>query len=132
MLLSVFLHDFLMFWCYMFSGNKFKTSYELGNCELDIVPAWAEDIAEYKCVAINKWGQDQTVGSLNVLPAAEKGMPPVWIVPFKNTQVTEGDEAVFEGKVVPVDDPDLKLEWFLNDKPLHMGMYGRNHLLYII
>lgn len=65
--------------CNYISGTKFKTNYDFGLVQLDVAPCWPEDIGDYKSVATNKWGRDETVGGLNVEPAPEKGVPPTFI-----------------------------------------------------
>ena len=36
-------------------------------------------------------------------------------------EVTEGANAFFEAQITPTNDPSLKIEWFLNGKPLPLG-----------
>ena len=47
---------------------------------------------------------------------------PVFIVPLSNIDnLKEGENAHFEAKLIPTDDPKLKVEWFFNGKPLKAG-----------
>lgn len=56
---------------------------------------------------------------------AEKVFPrPVFVVPLEpNFNVQEGSPVALECKVEPATDPKLKVEWFLNGKPLAPGAY---------
>lgn len=40
---------------------------------------------------------------------------------LRNSEVFEGKPAHFEGKLTPSGDPNLKIEWFFNGKPLQSG-----------
>jgi titin len=52
----------------------------------------------------------------------EKGKAPVFTVPLANIDsLREGESAHFEGRLIPTDDPKLKVEWFWNGKPLRTG-----------
>jgi titin len=52
----------------------------------------------------------------------EKGKAPVFTVPLSNIDsLREGESAHFEGRLIPTDDPKLKVEWFWNGKPLRTG-----------
>lgn len=61
------------------TGSRFVTEYDVGMVKVDISPAWPEDIGEYKCVATNRWGTDETIGTVNIIPAEEKGEPPKFV-----------------------------------------------------
>lgn len=62
-----------------FLGTKYRPNYDFGLVQLDIVPTWADDEADYTCVAVNRYGRDETTGGLNVAPAPDKGEPPKFI-----------------------------------------------------
>lgn len=52
----------------------------------------------------------------------EKGKAPVFTVPLSNIDnLREGENAHFEARLIPTDDPKLKVEWFWNNKPLRTG-----------
>lgn len=52
----------------------------------------------------------------------EKGKAPVFTVPLSNIDsLREGENAHFEARLIPTDDPKLKVEWFWNGKPLKTG-----------
>lgn len=47
---------------------------------------------------------------------------PRFTVPLENvTDLREGENAHLEARLVPTDDPDLKVEWFKNGKTLKAG-----------
>lgn len=50
-----------------------------------------------------------------------KTQAPVFTVPLENIQLREGENAHFETKLLPLDDPKLKVEWLLNGQPLRAG-----------
>lgn len=51
-----------------------------------------------------------------------KGKAPVFTVPLSNVDnLREGENAHFEARLIPTDDPKLKVEWFWNGKPLKTG-----------
>ena len=39
----------------------------------------------------------------------------------KSVEVKEGQKAHFEARIIPVSDPTLKIEWFLNGQPIKLG-----------
>lgn len=50
------------------------------------------------------------------------GRAPVFTVPLSNVDsLREGENVHFEARVIPTDDPRLKIEWFWNGKPLKAG-----------
>lgn len=44
--------------------------------------------------------------------------PPQFIVPLQDVTQTEGGKIHFEGRIEPVGDPTMYVEWFLNGRPL--------------
>uniref|UniRef100_A0A0K8UMS0 Regulatory protein zeste n=1 Tax=Bactrocera latifrons TaxID=174628 RepID=A0A0K8UMS0_BACLA len=51
-----------------------------------------------------------------------KGKAPVFTVPLENIDnMREGENAHFEARVTPTDDPRLRVEWFWNGRPLKAG-----------
>lgn len=54
--------------------------------------------------------------------------PPQFIVPLKDVTQTEGGKIHFEGRIEPVGDPTMYVEWFLNGRPLTASMY---YILYL-
>lgn len=50
-----------------------------------------------------------------------KTQAPVFTVPLEDVQLREGESAHFETKLLPLDDPKLKLEWMKDGVPLRAG-----------
>merc|ERR1719495_2610619 len=46
---------------------------------------------------------------------------PVFTSSPKSIEVKEGQRAHFEARIIPVSDPTLKIEWFLNGQPIKLG-----------
>ena len=46
---------------------------------------------------------------------------PVFTTSPKSSEVKEGQKAHFEARIIPVSDPTLKVEWFLNGQPIKQG-----------
>ncbi|CAG0890532.1 unnamed protein product [Cyprideis torosa] len=45
--------------------------------------------------------------------------PPKFVIPLQDsTNLTEGSRATFEGKITPIGDPNMVVEWFFNGSPL--------------
>lgn len=55
-------------------------------------------------------------------PAAKPSSPPKFVNPLMAMpEILEGDSVHLEAQVTPVDDPNLKIEWFHNGQPLSHG-----------
>ncbi|XP_014664087.1 PREDICTED: titin-like [Priapulus caudatus] len=117
--------DYLRKRCYMKRlrqwGSRFVTEYDIGLVKLDVSPTWPEDVGEYKCVATNRWGQDETVGAVNIIPAVEKGEPPKFVTQLPTPEVMEGQPTHLEAQLVPVNDPTMNVQWFFKGEPLISG-----------
>lgn len=48
---------------------------------------------------------------------------PVFITHLNNLELREGEQAHFECQVEPAKDPNLKIEFFSNGKPLLLGIF---------
>ena len=46
---------------------------------------------------------------------------PVFTSSPKSVEVKEGQKVHFEARIIPVSDPTLKVEWFLNGQPIKQG-----------
>ena len=54
--------------------------------------------------------------------------PPVFVMPLQDPPVVgEGQNIHFEAKLEPVGDPNMKVEWFFNGKPLTIGSRFRTY-----
>lgn len=52
--------------------------------------------------------------------------PPQFIIPLRDVQQIEGGKVHFEARIEPVGDPTMRVEWFLNGKPLSASKYHCN------
>lgn len=66
--------------------------------------------------------EDSMVRTRDEKEEVTKGRAPVFTVPLSNIDsLREGESAHFEARLIPTDDPKLKVEWFWNGKPLRTG-----------
>lgn len=69
---------------------------------------------------------------------ADKKQPPRFVTQIKDqTSLVEMQSTKFECQLAPVGDPNMKVEWFFNGKPLHHSMFHflfsfHLHLRYLI
>ena len=69
----------------------------------------------------------------NVQPAMAKDIgPPKFITAFtqSSTEMGEGQSTHMEAKLTPIEDPNLKVEWFKDGKPLPTGHRFRYNFFY--
>ena len=85
---------------------------------LEILGTKIEDSGVYTCRATNKWGQDEISVNLECVDKS-KGQKPRFTTHIQNIDnLKEGQAAHFECTLVPVGDPNMKVEWFHNGEPL--------------
>lgn len=67
--------------------------------------------------------QDLERPKLPAEPAAPKALqPPKFVIPLPSfPPLEEGDSVHLESKLIPVDDPKMKIQWFKDGKPLAYG-----------
>lgn len=66
--------------------------------------------------------EDSLVRHRDEISTEKSGKAPVFTVPLSNIDsLREGENAHFEGRLTPTDDPNLKIEWFHGGKPLKAG-----------
>ncbi|CAB4067573.1 TTN [Lepeophtheirus salmonis] len=123
------------------SGHRFRITHEFGYVALDILYAYPEDEGEYQLPAIQleqqtpkgmkksdyyvqmeasmqKYSQEMRLTEEDVYDA-EKRQPPRFVTLIKSiTDLMEMQSAKFECQLAPVGDPNMKVEWFFNGKPL--------------
>lgn len=129
------------------AGNRFHTTFDFGYVAIDIGQCVPEDSGNYKVRATNELGKCETDVNLRVVgpgstifsdtdrplekyaalesrgPARpEEQVPafqrPVFTVPLENIETTENCNIHFEARLIPVGDPNLKVEWFRNEVPI--------------
>lgn len=100
------------------ASHRFKTVYAFGTVVLEILGTKIEDSGTYTCRATNKWGQAEISTNLGCVERLS-GQAPKFITHIQNLQgLKDGQSAHFECTLVPVNDPDLKVEWYHNGKPI--------------
>ncbi|OXU24124.1 hypothetical protein TSAR_014966 [Trichomalopsis sarcophagae] len=132
-------------------GTRLKSTFDFGLVSLSINGLRPDDSAIYTCKATNLLGEAVSTSSLKIAdrhwllgdtlhpdalskisaleqpPESTKEQPeptyeePVFISHLNNVECTEGDNVHFECNVAPSKDPTMKIEWFLNGKPLPYG-----------
>lgn len=66
--------------------------------------------------------EDSLIRTRDEKEVEEKGRAPVFTTPLSNIDsLREGESAHFEARLIPTDDPKLKVEWYWNGKPLRTG-----------
>ncbi|VDN06754.1 unnamed protein product [Thelazia callipaeda] len=126
---------------------------EFGLVTLDIHYVLPEDIGEYRCLARNAAGENETACSLECrtrasilkdvqhpeswkriqeieAPKAAMAIPepvihakPTFTQPLQSVNVQEGEVVLLEAKVVPINDPKLQIQWFHNESPLQQSSW---------
>ena len=129
-------------------GSRFKEGLDFGFVSLDIMGCQAEDAGTYTCQATNRLGQSVNSAELKVMcketivketihqaavdqmqyleqsrvmQTQEEGFttqPPAFTCQMRDLQVMENTPAHFEAKITPVGDPNLRVEWLKNGKPI--------------
>lgn len=133
------------------TGTRIRSTFDFGLVTLSINGLREDDSALYTCKATNLLGEAVSTCTLKIedrhwllgqtlhpssLPlidaleqpsAARPEAPeptydgPVFITHLNNIECTEGDNVHFECHVEPSKDATLKIEWFVNGKPLPSG-----------
>ncbi|KAJ8687530.1 hypothetical protein QAD02_023324, partial [Eretmocerus hayati] len=132
-------------------GHKFKTTYDFGYVALDILYAYPEDSGTYMCKARNAVGEAVTtcvitvdskqglcldtldaqrlekirqLETVEIKPVVEQEVvheKPVFLTPLTNLDLKEGEHAHLECRVEPINDANMKIEWFVNGKAVKTG-----------
>ncbi|KAK8746938.1 hypothetical protein OTU49_016904 [Cherax quadricarinatus] len=130
------------------TGTRVRSTFDFGHVTLEISGLRENDSGIYTCKAVNRVGEavstcnikvfdrDWLIGesvhpeALSKIAQLEKppegpGSPeeptfdvPVFISHLNNVECREGDNAHFECRVEPSRDPTMKIEWFINGKPM--------------
>lgn len=53
--------------------------------------------------------------------------PPQFIVPLRDVSQMEGGRVHFEARIEPVGDPTMRVDWFVNGRPLEASEYYPLH-----
>lgn len=100
------------------ASHRVRTVYAFGMVVLEILGTKIEDSGEYTCKATNKWGLAEISVNLECVDKS-KGQKPQFTSQIQSIEgLKDGDSAHFECTLIPVGDPNLKVEWFHNGQPL--------------
>lgn len=100
------------------ASHRFKTVYAFGMVVLEIIGTKIEDSGTYTCRATNNFGTAEISTNLTCVERLA-GQPPKFTTQIQNLAgLKDGQSAHFECTLVPVNDPDLKVEWYHNGKPI--------------
>ncbi|CAG2066043.1 unnamed protein product, partial [Timema podura] len=99
-------------------GHRVRTVYAFGMVVLEILGTKIEDSGKYTCRATNKWGKAEISVQLECVDKS-KGQKPHFTSQIQNlVGLKDGESAHFECTLIPVGDPQLKVEWFHNGQPI--------------
>lgn len=100
------------------ASHRIRTVYAFGMVVLEILGTKETDSGTYSCRATNRWGQAEISVKLQCIDKS-KGQKPRFTTHIQSIDgLKDGRSAHFECTVVPVDDPDMKIEWYHNGEPM--------------
>jgi len=132
------------------TGHRFRPAYDFDYVALDVLSVYPEDSGVYTCHARNAYGEAVSSATIKIIGQAQvvsesrtemkqfqyletktsgrteiqeetTAQAPVFTSSPKSIDVKEGQKAHFEARIIPVSDPTLKIEWFLNGQPIKLG-----------
>ncbi|VDK45179.1 unnamed protein product [Anisakis simplex] len=130
------------------NAHRFRTTHDFGYVALDILYAFPEDSGEWTCLVKNELGEAQSSTSFSVagkavilgetqhpeslrrikqieapkeqppeMPELKHG-PPQFVEPMNSVERIEGQPVHFETRVLPVNDPKMRIQWYKDGAPL--------------
>lgn len=100
------------------ASNRINTIHSFGYVIFEIFNTRTEDSGIYTCVATNDCGTDKIDFELGCGEAL-RGERPHFVTQMDSiSDLNEGQSAHFECRLEPVGDPNLRIEWYHNGKPL--------------
>ena len=103
-------------------GSRFQASQDFGFVTMDISACIPEDSGMYTVKATNLLGEASSSFALHVGDTGGIQQPPVFMEQLKDIGVVkEGTNVHAEARIEPKSDPNLKVEWELNGKPISSG-----------
>ncbi|KAA0201394.1 hypothetical protein HAZT_HAZT001733 [Hyalella azteca] len=100
------------------ASSRVRTVYAFGMVVLEIVGTKVSDSGDYTCKAHNKWGKAECSLNLEVVDRAH-GQPPKFTTHIQSLDnLPDGSSAHFECTLIPIGDPNMKVEWFHNGEPI--------------
>merc|ERR1719474_1512441 len=139
------------------TGHRFRPAYDFDYVALDVLSVYPEDSGVYTCHARNAYGEAVSSATIKIIGQSQvvsesrtemsqfqyletkssskaefqeetTSQAPVFTSSPKSIEVKEGQRAHFEARLIPVSDPTLKIEWFLNGQPIKQGSrYREGH-----
>jgi titin len=100
------------------ASHRFRTVHAFGMVVLEVLGCKIEDSGTYTCKATNKWGVAEQSVTLECTEKV-KGQKPKFTTQIQDiVGLKDGQSAHFECTLVPVNDPDLKVEWYHNKQQI--------------
>lgn len=100
-------------------NHRVTTYHSSGDAILEVQNLTPQDSGTYTCIAKNSRGVSQQDFVVNIKPKEDKELAPQFYYAFKNIpNVKQGESIHMENVVTPKDDPNLRVEWFHDGRPL--------------
>ncbi|KJH46031.1 immunoglobulin I-set domain protein [Dictyocaulus viviparus] len=100
-------------------SNRISCTNDFGVATLLIKHLISADSGEYKCIAKNAKGIAETTGKVVVESLTQVDAPQIVQPLVEHIDSTlEGDSIHLECRVIPINDPRLKVQWYRNGEPL--------------
>ncbi|XP_046465810.1 titin isoform X2 [Neodiprion pinetum] len=100
------------------ASHRTRTVYAFGMVVLEVLGTKIEDSGTYTCRATNKWGKAEISVNLECVDKS-KGQKPKFTTQIQSLEgLKDGQSVHFECTLIPVGDPNMKVEWFHNGQPL--------------
>ncbi|CAD5224123.1 unnamed protein product [Bursaphelenchus okinawaensis] len=95
-------------------SNRIQMTNDFGVLTLTIKHLIAQDSGEYKCIARNDKGEAITSGTIEVRTIIDAEEPQIVQPLVENIDADQGESIHLETRVLPINDPKLKVEWWRN------------------
>lgn len=99
-------------------SSRYKKVHSFGMVILDIGNVCSTDAGTYSCKAFNQFGEATSTAKLNFTEEKSSHCPKFVGSLDDQLNLTEGQSVHLQCALEPVNDTDLKVEWFFNDQAL--------------